>query len=242
MLVRSLVFTQVWASQAEFMLHNYLFNNSRYNPRVIPDMWSRKTSSDYENLGSFAAEKCAAYNQEAVDKSSPGGLEVVSLVEYASGTVTKFDQEIRCEDNENIYIKLDKKVAFTIAEGDVLHLINRDFYGKYSTNDIDIDSDWQNTQSNYVRFIVQSQAAAGTQFKFLTKCQSPNFEKKYVLLKEENKPWHREVKCLNQYENLRYRKGKRTKISSGGLPRGKPRFLAQDSCCRLIDYNCISYN
>ena len=211
MIIWNLFFTQVWASQAEFRLHNELFDEDRYNPRVIPDMWSRKTSSDYENLGSFAAEKCAAYNPEAIDKTSPGGLEVVSHVEYASGTVAKFDQEIKCEDNESVYIKLDKRVGFTIAEGDVLHLIYRDFYGKYASNDIDIDSEWQNIQSYYVRFVVQSQAAAGTHFKFLVKCQSPNLEKKYVLLTEENNPWHRQVRCLNQYEQIRYRKSKRTK-------------------------------
>ena len=209
MIIRSLLFAQACASQAEFMLHNQLFDEQRYNPRVIPDMWSRKTSSDYENLGTFAAEKCAAYNPDAVDKSRPGGLEVVSIVEYTSGTVSKFDREIKCEDNEKVHLKLDEKVGFNIAEGDVLHLIYRDFYGKYTGNETDIDSNWQNTQSYYVRFVLQSQASAGTRFKFLVKCQSPNSVQNYVLLTQENQPWRKEVVCLNNYEHVRYRKSKK---------------------------------
>ena len=44
-------------------LHSILFENSTYNPRVIPNMWRKLSALDFADLGTFATDRCKVYNK-----------------------------------------------------------------------------------------------------------------------------------------------------------------------------------
>ena len=44
-------------------LHSVLFQNSTYNPRVIPNMWRQLSALDFADLGTFATDRCKVYNR-----------------------------------------------------------------------------------------------------------------------------------------------------------------------------------
>ena len=45
-------------------LHVLLFENAtRYNPKVIPNMWRKMSPLDFDNLGTFAQDRCAIYDR-----------------------------------------------------------------------------------------------------------------------------------------------------------------------------------
>ena len=51
-------------------LHEVLFGNvTRYNPRVIPNMWRKLSALDYSSLGDFATDRCKIFNRTVLKYS-----------------------------------------------------------------------------------------------------------------------------------------------------------------------------
>ena len=206
MIVELALIISVLASRAERELHLQLFGVDQYNPRVIPDMWVKKTSLDYTNLADFATDKCSAYNSTPPEIAPDGSLELYHIFDIDNRT----EQEafFECETDETIHFKMDKPRGWNLEDNlDFLTVIYDGFMDTFSgqvPKDIEL---WFDTESKWIRFHFETNKwGVFRGIKLEAKCVGPKntFATSLKLEGIGTETWYRQVKCLNKYQTVRY--------------------------------------
>ena len=221
------ILVSVRASEAERNLHRSLFDAKNYNPRVIQDGWRKANRGDYDNIGAFAADKCAGYSPpDETGSVQPGSL----LVTESFATMQPYknnatlDQEFKCYDGETVQLRLDLDRGFnTEARYDNLHVWFKYYYRKVSGSIDDLPNelkqeDWFDTRSTFVRMLFTSDSSVVLSgFKFDIMCAA--FSQTRTVPTAEstlsntiitnrgsnNVPFTKKVSCQLSSERVQYR-------------------------------------
>lgn len=208
----------VLSSRAERALHLQLFHPSTYNPRVIPDMWTKKTNADYANLGAFATAKCSALEINDTINYDSGSLEMIYIFKSGPGKdqvpqETQIKELVTCDDEkETIHYKFKNPQQQLVIAPDDWLVISYD--GLKTTFDSSLDpesipdkapNNWFDTESSWLEINFMSRQSQSL-FRLEVKCVHDNETyEKGLLLRDDVAAWTRQVKCKNPYEYVRYK-------------------------------------